>query len=95
MTRTLGLTITLHALTHKYNRAIMSSTIKLKIGEFSKLMQITVKTLRHYEQLGLLLPHEVDVSTGYRYYSLEQIQRLNGILHLKNLGFSLEEIKDI
>lgn len=95
MTRPLGLTITLHALTHKYNRAIMSSTIKLKIGEFSKLMQITVKTLRHYEQLGLLLPHEVDVSTGYRYYSLEQIQRLNGILHLKNLGFSLEEIKDI
>ena len=95
MTRPLGPTITLHALTHKYNRAIMSSTIKLKIGEFSKLMQITVKTLRHYEQLGLLLPHEVDVSTGYRYYSLEQIQRLNGILHLKNLGFSLEEIKDI
>ena len=46
---------------------------KLKIGEFSHMMQVTVKTLRHYEQKGLLLPDEVDEWTGYRYYSIEQM----------------------
>ena len=45
----------------------MRTEIKLKIGEFSRLMQTTVKTLRHYEQIGLLLPDEVDEATGYRY----------------------------
>ena len=69
--------------------------IKLKIGEFSRLMQTTVKTLRHYEQIGLLLPDEVDEATGYRYYRMEQMQRLNAIKDLKSLGFSLDEIKDI
>ena len=54
----------------------MSEKTKLKIGEFSKLMQVTVKTLRHYESIGLLLPSEVDESSGYRYYRLEQMQRL-------------------
>ena len=57
-------------------RAIMRERTKLKIGVFSKLMQVTVKTLRHYEQKGLLLPCEVDRWTGYRYYSIEQMQRL-------------------
>ncbi|MDO4510908.1 MAG: MerR family transcriptional regulator [Bacteroidales bacterium] len=68
---------------------------KLKIGEFSKLMQVTVKTLRHYEQRGLLVPDEVDDASGYRFYSLSQMQRLGSIRTLKDLGFSLEEIKDI
>ena len=45
----------------------MSEKTKLKIGEFSKLMQVTVKTLRHYEQMGLLIPYEGDKWTGYRY----------------------------
>ena len=52
---------------------------KLKIGEFSQLMQVTVKTLRHYEQKGLLVPDEVDEWTGYRYYSIDQMQRLKTI----------------
>lgn len=73
----------------------MRTEIKLKIGEFSRLMQTTVKTLRHYEQIGLLLPDEVDEATGYRYYRMEQMQRLNAIKDLKSLGFSLDEIKDI
>ena len=73
----------------------MRTIIKLKIGEFSRLMQTTVKTLRHYEQIGLLLPDEVDEATGYRYYRMEQMQRLNAIKDLKSLGFSLDEIKDI
>lgn len=73
----------------------MSKTTKLKIGAFSRLMQVTVKTLRHYEQMGLLIPSEVDAWTGYRYYTVEQMQRLNAIRGLKDMGFSLEEIKDL
>jgi len=73
----------------------MSYKPKLKIGEFSQLMQVTVKTLRHYETLGLLLPDEVDDWTGYRYYRIEQMQRLNDIRRLKDLGFSLDEIKEL
>jgi len=73
----------------------MSYKTKLKIGEFSQIMQVTVKTLRHYEQKGLLLPDEVDEWTGYRYYSLEQMQKLNAIRELKDLGFSLDEVKEM
>ena len=73
----------------------MSYKTKLKIGEFSQMMQVTVKTLRHYEQKGLLMPDEVDEWTGYRYYSIEQMQKLNTIRDLQRLGFSLEEIKEL
>lgn len=58
-------------------------------------MQVSVKTLRHYELKGLLPPQEVDEWTGYRYYTIDQMQRLKDIRDLKNLGFSLEEIKDL
>lgn len=73
----------------------MSNKTKLKIGEFSQMMQVTVKTLRHYEQKGLLLPDEVDEWTGYRYYSIEQMQTLKSIRDLQSLGFSLDEIKEL
>ena len=73
----------------------MRKRTKLKIGEFSKLMQVTVKTLRHYEQIGLLVPDEVDQWSGYRYYTLDQMQKLKSIRQLKDIGFSLVEIKDI
>ena len=73
----------------------MSNKTKLKIGEFSKMMQVTVKTLRHYEQRGLLLPDEVDKWTGYRYYSISQMQQLNTIRGLQRQGFTLEEIKEL
>ena len=73
----------------------MSNKTKLKIGEFSKMMQVTVKTLRHYEQKGLLLPDEVDEWTGYRYYSINQMQTLQSIRDLQRLGFSLDEIKEL
>lgn len=68
---------------------------KLTIGEFSKLMQTTVKTLRLYEQKGLLTPDEVDEWTGYRHYSLTQMQRLATIRSLQDMGFTLAEIKEI
>ena len=59
------------------------------------MMQVTVKTLRHYEQRGLLLPDEVDKWTGYRYYSISQMQQLNTIRGLQRQGFTLEEIKEL
>jgi effector-binding domain-containing protein len=64
----------------------------IKIGDFSKLSLVSVRTLRYYEEMGLLAPVEVDRFTGYRYYSFDQLPRLNRILALKDLGFSLEEI---
>jgi effector-binding domain-containing protein len=63
-----------------------------KIGDFSKLSQISIKALRLYDQMGLLKPVRVDPLTGYRYYSASQLPRLNRILAFKDLGFSLEQI---
>jgi DNA-binding transcriptional MerR regulator len=62
-----------------------------KIGDFSKLSRVSVKTLRYYDELGLLKPAHVDHFTGYRYYSADQLPQLNRILALKDLGFSLEQ----
>ena len=73
----------------------MSYKTKLKIGAFSQLMQVSVKTLRFYEQKGLLQPHEVDEWTGYRFYSVDQMQKLNAIREFRRLGFSLDEIKEL
>ena len=73
----------------------MSKLTKLKIGEFSKMMQVTVKTLRHYERKGLLVPSEVDQWTGYRYYSIGQMLRFNTIRGLQRQGFTLSEIKEL
>lgn len=64
----------------------------LKIGEFSRIAQVSVKTLRYYDELGLLRPAWVDRYTGYRYYTLEQLTRLNRILAVRELGFSLVEV---
>lgn len=63
-----------------------------KIGEFSQISQVTVQTLRHYDEIGLLKPTYVDHITGYRYYSLDMLPRLNRILALKDVGLSLNEI---
>ncbi len=66
-----------------------------KIGDFSKLSQVTVKALRYYDELGLLKPVSVDRFTGYRYYSADQLPQLNRILALKDLGLSLEQIAQL
>ena len=65
----------------------------LKIGEFSRLCRVTVRALRHYEKIKLLVPEIIDYSTGYRYYSVGQMQKALNIVRLKGLGFSLEEIR--
>ena len=66
-----------------------------KIGEFSRFSQVTVKTLRYYDEIGLLKPAEVDPFTGYRYYSASQFPRIHRILALKDLGLTLEQIGDL
>lgn len=67
----------------------------LKIGDFSRLSRSTIKTLRFYDEMGLLKPVQIDPYTGYRYYSVEQLPRLNRILAYKDLGFSLEQIRQL
>lgn len=66
-----------------------------KIGDFSKICRVPVSALRYYADLGLLEPAQVDRFTGYRYYSLDQLPRLNRILALKDLGLSLDQIARI
>ena len=65
----------------------------IKIGDFARLSQVSVVTLRYYDEMDLLKPVKVDDFSGYRYYSADQLPRLNRILALKDLGFSLEQIK--
>ena len=66
-----------------------------KIGDFSKLGQVSTRMLRHYDQMGLLRPSQTDTWTGYRYYTIDQLARLHRIIALKELGFSLEQIADL
>ena len=66
-----------------------------QIGLFSQINRITTKTLRHYDEIGILKPEYVDDFSGYRYYSNAQLEKLHKILALKQMGLSLMEIKDI
>ncbi len=63
-----------------------------RIGEFSKIAQVSGRLLRYYDSIGLLTPEHTDPATGYRYYSAHQLPRLNRILALKDLGLSLDQI---
>jgi len=67
----------------------------LKIGVFSKLSRISIRMLRHYDEIGLLVPEYTDKFTGYRYYSEEQLLAANRINALKEMGFSLSVISEI
>src|SRR5512142_1406841 len=62
------------------------------VGEFSRIGRVSKRLLRYYDEIGLLKPVHIDKFTGYRYYSAEQLPRLNRILALKDLGLSLEQI---
>ncbi|GCE14662.1 MerR family transcriptional regulator [Tengunoibacter tsumagoiensis] len=66
-----------------------------KIGDFSKLSQVSIKTLRYYDDFGLLKPAAVDEESGYRYYEGSQLGRLNRILALKDMGLSLTQIAQV
>lgn len=63
-----------------------------KIGEFSKLTQVSIRMLRYYDEAGLLKPSKIDKFTNYRFYSAEQILDLNKIIFLRDLGFNVSKI---
>lgn len=65
----------------------------LTIGEFSNICRVSTKTLRYYAEIGLILPDEINPENGYRYYSIEQLEKMLLINRLKDYCFSLEEIK--
>jgi DNA-binding transcriptional MerR regulator/effector-binding domain-containing protein len=65
----------------------------LSIGEFARLGGVSVRTLRHYDEIGLMYPATVDPETGYRGYSADQLGRLNRIVALKELGLSLTQAR--
>ncbi|MBC2580058.1 MerR family transcriptional regulator [Clostridium sp. DJ247] len=67
----------------------------LSIGEFSKICEVSTKTLRYYDEIGLINPDEINTETGYRYYSIRQLKKMLFINRLKSYHFSLEEIKAI
>lgn len=66
-----------------------------KIGEMAEIFDISVKTLRLYDKMKLYQPEYTDNTTGYRYYATKQVNKLNTILSLKSVGFSLKEIADM
>ena len=67
----------------------------LNIGEFARLGQLSPRMLRHYDELGLLKPKAVDPQTGYRHYDVSQLERLHRLLALRDLGFTLEQIRSM
>ena len=68
---------------------------RLTFGEFSRFCGVTVKTLRYYERMKLLVPSETDEWTHYRFYTISQMQQLNALLRLKEIGFSIEEVREL
>jgi DNA-binding transcriptional MerR regulator len=68
---------------------------RFKIGEMAKVNRVTIQTLRHYDNIGLLKPSMVDKDTGYRYYHINQCAKLDLINYMKLLGMSLDQIKKL
>lgn len=64
----------------------------IKIGEFSKLSRVSIRMLRHYDDIGLLQPARIDEFSGYRYYEPKQLISIGKITSLKDMGFSLADI---
>ncbi|MEU1620648.1 MerR family transcriptional regulator [Streptomyces sp. NPDC005722] len=65
------------------------------IGDFARHGRVSVRMLRHYDAIGLLRPDRVDPATGYRQYAAGQLARLNRVIALKDLGFTLEQVRSI
>jgi DNA-binding transcriptional MerR regulator/effector-binding domain-containing protein len=70
-------------------------TASLTVGEFSRMTHLSVKTLRHYHQVGLLEPAEVNPGTGYRYYRADQIPTAQVIRRLRDLEMPVAEVKEV
>ena len=63
-----------------------------RIGLFSKINKVTIKTLRYYDEVDLLKPAFVDEENSYRYYTSDQLPLLHKIIALRQVGFSIDEI---
>lgn len=64
-----------------------------KIGEFANVVKSNIKTIRYYDEINLLKPKVIDKFTSYRYYDEDNVREYYAIILLKQMGFSLEEIK--
>lgn len=69
--------------------------VHLKIGEIADMFDISVRALHLYDKIGLLKPEYTDETTGYRYYTADQIDKLQTILSFKKIGFLLNEIRTL
>ena len=70
-------------------------TIALSIGDFSRMTQLSVKTLRHYHEVGLLEPDRVDPATGYRHYAPEQVPTAQVVRRLRELGMPIADVRAV
>lgn len=68
---------------------------RVAIGDFSRMSHLSVAALRHYHQVGLLHPAEIDPGSGYRFYAPEQVQIAQVIRRFRDLGMPLDEIRDV
>src|SRR5688572_12858988 len=66
-----------------------------RIGDFSRIARVSARLLRFYDEIGLFSPTYTDAQTGYRFYTASQLASLNRILVLKELGFHLDQVRDI
>ena len=64
-----------------------------KIGDFSRLVRVSVRMLRHYDEIGILKPKSIDHHTGYRSYSVDQIPKVNRIQVFKEMGLKAESVR--
>lgn len=85
----------LHDGKHSLAIDLMGGIAMLKIGDFSKLSRVSIRMLRHYDEIGLLVPASIDPFTGYRYYNEDQLPTVGRITALKDMGFGLAAISEI
>lgn len=74
---------------------LQEGTNMLSIGNFSKISNVTTKTLRYYDEICLIKPAYINCENGYRYYDVSQLETILLINRLKDYGFSLEEIAEV
>lgn len=72
-----------------------SMSVRLSIGDFSRMTHLSIKALRHYHDVGLLPPAEIDAQSGYRYYAADQVARAQVIRRFRDLDMPVDEIKAV
>ena len=73
----------------------MTSATRIPIGDFSRMTYLSVKALRHYHDVGVLEPAEVDPATGYRFYTPSQVGPAQMVRRLRDLGMPLDAVRDV